>query len=168
MRAALLLLALGLGMVGCDQATKQVAVEHLEGEPPVALMGGAVRLVYAENPGAFLGLGDDLPDGARSALLVGGNLVILGALGWWAFRRRQDMLVRAAATLVIAGGVGNLIDRLLRDGGRVVDFLVLGAGPIKTGIFNVADVAVMVGAGLLLLRAGQRTPSATPPPAPQT
>lgn len=167
-RSLILLLLFGAATVGCDQATKQVAVEHLEGEPPVALMGGTVRLVYAENPGAFLGLGDDLPDGVRSVLLVGVNLVILGALGWWAFRRRQDMLVRAAATLVIAGGIGNLIDRALREGGRVVDFLVVGAGPLRTGIFNVADVAVMVGAGLLLLRAGRRAPAASPPAAPQT
>jgi signal peptidase II len=157
-RRLVLLVLLGLAMVGCDQATKQAAVEHLEGEPPIALFGGVVRVAYAENPGAFLGLGDRLPDGARAALLVGVNVVILAALGWWAFRRRQDALVRVAATLVIAGGVGNLIDRLLREGGRVVDFLVLGVGPVRTGVFNVADVAVMVGVGLLFLRLARRAP----------
>ena len=165
MRAAVLLVLFGLATVGCDQASKQAAVEHLEGEPPVALMGGAVRLVYAENPGAFMGLGDQLPDGARAALFVGVNLVILGALGWWALRRRQDLWVQAAATLIIAGGIGNLVDRVLRDGGRVVDFLVVGAGPVRTGVFNLADVAVMVGAGLLLVRAGRRATAATPPAA---
>ena len=99
-----------------------------------------------------LGLGDELPDGARVALLVVANLGILAALGWWAFRRRQEVLVRVAATLVIAGGVGNLIDRVLREGGRVVDFMVVGVGPVKTGVFNVADVAVMIGVGLLFLQ----------------
>jgi signal peptidase II len=157
-----LLLLLGLGMVGCDQATKQAAVAHLEGEPVIELFGGVARIAYAENRGAFLGLGDELPDGARIALLVGLNLVILTALGLWAFRTRQSMLVRVAATLVIAGGTGNLIDRVVREGGRVVDFLVLGVGPVRTGVFNVADVAVMVGVGLLLVAVARRPATAQP------
>ncbi|HEU5059716.1 MAG TPA: signal peptidase II [Kofleriaceae bacterium] len=153
-----LLVLLGVAMVGCDQATKEVAQSRLQGAPSVEILGGVVTMAYAENPGAFLGLGDRLPDGARAALLIGVNLVVLAALGWWAFRRRQDTLVRVAATLVIAGGVGNLIDRLLREGGRVVDFLVLGVGPVRTGVFNVADVAVMVGVGLLFLRLARPAP----------
>lgn len=161
-RSLLLLLFLGLGTVGCDQATKQAAVSHLEGEPNIALFGGVVRMSYAENPGAFLGLGDRLPDGARVALLVVLNTVILAALGWWAFRRPHGLLIRAAATLVIAGGVGNLIDRLLRDGGRVVDFMVVGVGPVRTGVFNVADVAVMLGVGLLFVALGRRATDTRP------
>ncbi len=162
MRRSLLLLVLfGVGLVGCDQASKQAAESHLKGEPKVELLGGVVTMAYAENPGAFLGLGDRLPAGARVAMLVVVNIGILAALGWWAFRRRRDMLIRVAAMLVIAGGVGNLIDRVLREGGRVVDFMVVGVGPVKTGVFNVADVAVMVGVGLLLLAAGRR---AAPPP----
>jgi len=151
-------------MVGCDQASKEAAQTHLKGEPHVQLLGGVVTMAYAENPGAFLGLGDRLPAGARVAMLVVVNIGLLAALGWWAFRRRHGTLIRVAATLVIAGGVGNLIDRVLREGGRVVDFLVVGVGPVKTGVFNVADVAVMVGVGLLLLAAGRRTapPEATP------
>ena len=163
MRSALLLLLLGVGMVGCDQASKEVAQSRLEGEPNVHLLGGVVTMAYAENPGAFLGLGDDLPDGARVALLVVVNLGILAALGWWAFRRRQDVLVRVAATLVIAGGAGTLIDRVLREGGRVVDFLVVAVGPVKTGVFNVADVAVMIGVGLLFLAVARRAPASRAP-----
>jgi signal peptidase II len=52
--------------------------------------------------------------------------------------------------LVIAGGLGNLLDRLTH-GGRVVDFMQLRAGPLRTGVFNVADVALMAGIGLVLL-----------------
>jgi signal peptidase II len=161
-RGLLLLILLGVGTVGCDQATKRAAVLHLEGEPDIALFGGVVRVAYAENPGAFLGLGDELPAGARVALLVVVNLLILGVLGWWAFRRPQPMLIRFAATLVIAGGVGNLIDRVLREGGRVVDFLVVGVGPVRTGVFNVADVAVMLGVGLLFLALARRATDAKP------
>ena len=156
-RSLVLLVVLGVGTVGCDQATKEMAASE---RPNVALFGGVAHLTYAENAGAFLGLGDRLPDGGRIALLVGVNAIILGALGWWAFRRRQELLVRIAATLVIAGGLGNLIDRVLREGGRVVDFMVVGVGPVKTGIFNVADVAVMVGVGLLFLAGARRAPAA--------
>jgi signal peptidase II len=52
--------------------------------------------------------------------------------------------------LIAAGGMGNLVDRVLREG-RVIDFMNLGLGPVRTGIFNVADVQIMVGLGLLLL-----------------
>jgi signal peptidase II len=57
-----------------------------------------------------------------------------------------------AVSLVFAGGVGNLIDRIIHNG-FVVDFINIGIGPIRTGIFNVADVAVMGGSILLCLAA---------------
>ncbi len=62
-------------------------------------------------------------------------------------------------TLFVAGGASNWIDRVAR--GSVVDFLNLGVGPVRTGIFNVADVAIMAGAAVMLiaeLRAARRSP----------
>jgi signal peptidase II len=56
--------------------------------------------------------------------------------------------------LVLAGGASNWVDRVVR--GSVVDFLNVGVGPLRTGIFNVADVAIMVGVALLLV-GGLRT-----------
>jgi signal peptidase II len=163
MRGALLLVLLATATIGCDQATKQAAVTHLEGEPGVRLLGGTVRVAYAENPGAFLGAGAGLPDGARVPLLVAVNLVILLGLAWWALARPNPLLVRVSATLIIAGGIGNLIDRLGREGGRVVDFLVVGVGPVRTGVFNVADVALMLGVmGILWSATRRRTRSASP------
>jgi signal peptidase II len=53
--------------------------------------------------------------------------------------------------LFVAGGVSNWVDRLVR--GSVVDFLNVGVGPLRTGVFNVADVAIMVGAGLVAVGA---------------
>ena len=149
-RSAFLLFMLGVTTVGCDRVTKEAAVTHLEGQPDIELLDGAVRMTYAENDGAFLGLGESLPDQIRLPLLVFVNLALLAVLAWWAFGRPQKLALRAAVTLIIAGGVGNVIDRVMEDGGRVVDFLVLDAGLVHTGIFNVADVALMLGAAGML------------------
>ena len=137
--------------VGCDQLTKQIARERLEGTPPRSFLAGTVRLIYAENPGAFLGLGGQLPPRARWVLLVVINAVVAAVLAVVLLWHSEMSLVRAAAcTLLLAGAVGNLIDRV-RFGGLVIDFMNLGVGPLRTGIFNVADMAIMLGAVLLIL-----------------
>ena len=63
--------------------------------------------------------------------------------------------------LVSAGGVGNLVDCIVRNG-HVIDFMNLGLGPVRTGIFNVADVQIMVGLGLLLLARRELSPTRSP------
>ena len=65
-------------------------------------------------------------------------------------------------SLFVAGGASNWIDRVIR--GSVVDFINVGIGPLRTGIFNVADVAIMLGAGVLLfaeLRRGKDAQTST-------
>jgi len=64
---------------------------------------------------------------------------------------------------LLAGGIGNLIDRLFHNG-LVIDFLNVGIGPIRTGIFNVADMAIMAGFGILLLYRGTAESTAGTPP----
>jgi signal peptidase II len=113
-----------------------------------------VRLTYAENRGAFLGLGGDWPDTVRWLVFTVMALgVVVVSAGWVVtrLRRRQHAsLATWAMLLIAAGGVGNLVDRVVREG-RVIDFMNLGLGPVRTGIFNVADVQIMLGLGLLLL-----------------
>jgi signal peptidase II len=70
---------------------------------------------------------------------------------------RQQMI---AVSLLLAGGIGNLLDRVFHNG-LVIDFLNMGIGPLRTGIFNVADMAIMAGFALLLL---QRSREPEPPP----
>jgi signal peptidase II len=60
----------------------------------------------------------------------------------------------AALGLIVGGGLGNWIDRILHDG-NVTDFVSVGLGPLRTGIFNFADVAVM--AGMLWLLVASRS-----------
>ena len=136
----LALLALIVATLAIDQTTKIAARAKLRGAPPRHY--GVLTLVYAENTGAFLSLGASLPRMARRIIFDGLVAVGLGVAVWVLFTGRvhgggDDV----ALALIIAGGLGNLIDRFLFDG-RVTDFLYLRAGPLHTGVFNVADMAI--------------------------
>lgn len=144
------LMMMFLSCVGCDQATKILAKAHLPSRPPYVLLNGAVRIQYAENTGAFLSLGAELPEEARFFLFVVLVGSILAAGLAFAFSsRRLGLAQKAGLILAVGGGIGNLIDRIAH--GAVVDFVSLGIGPLRTGIFNVADVAITAGLVLFLL-----------------
>jgi signal peptidase II len=143
------LLALAVATVGCDRVTKHIATRVLEGEPTRSYLGDTVRVTYAENTGGFLSLGAGLPDSVRTAVFTIATGLALLALAAAALRGRFSGLRLAALVLFVAGGASNWIDRALR--GSVVDFLNVGIGPLRTGIFNVADMAIMLGALLFLL-----------------
>lgn len=166
----LLLFAVLLPSVACDQFTKELAVAHLRGERAIDVVGSVFRLTYAENPGAFLGLGRGMPDAVRVPIFIGVTLaLLLGAIVYVARQKSLAPLTLGALTLVVAGGVGNMIDRVFRDGGRVVDFALLGLdtpwGRVQTGVFNVADIYIMAGAALLVVASlKERSPQSPPAP----
>lgn len=146
-----LIVTLLLATVGLDRITKVIARDRLESAPPISLFGGIVRLDYVENPGAFLGLGSGLSETTRfwifSVLVVG---FLVGLFLYVLINRRLSVIEVAAFSLILGGGLGNLIDRVLYD--YVIDFLVVGIGKLRTGVFNVADLAITAGVGLLFLR----------------
>ncbi|HKV11695.1 MAG TPA: signal peptidase II [Thermoanaerobaculia bacterium] len=147
-----------LSCVGCDQAVKAIAKGALELRAPVSLLYGMVRFEYVENPGAFLSLGAELP--AQARFLFGVVLVGVALLVTLVFLLRSRGLAPAqklGLALLVGGGSGNLIDRLVNDG-AVVDFVSLGIGPLRTGIFNVADVAITAGFLLLCLATWRPAP----------
>lgn len=129
---------------------------------PTTFLNGFIRFEYVENPGAFLGIGAQLPGVLRFLIfvIVTGTMLVMLLL---VIKERAGAPMQPVGlALVAGGGLGNLIDRIINDG-RVVDFVSLGLGPVRTGIFNVADVAVMAGAMLLLygfLRHKERLPGA--------
>ena len=145
--------------VGCDQATKQIAAQQLRGTPPISFMHDLVRLHYAENRGAFLGLGNTLSPELRFWLLTVATAVLLmGLTIFLVVQWNTARLSFIALSCVLAGGLGNMIDRLLHDG-RVIDFLNLGLGSLRTGIFNIADVAITGGVVLLWVAGRMSRPS---------
>jgi len=140
-----------LGCVGCDQVSKGIARNQLTLGESHAFLGDTFRIIHVENPGAFLGVGANLPKPVRIVLFQGAIcLLILGLLWAAAFRPRTRPWHVLGFTLLAASGIGNLIDRFLFDG-RVTDFLNIGIGGLRTGIFNIADVVGMLGFAVLLL-----------------
>ena len=141
--------AVVVSTIGCDRVTKEVAARRLAGRPRLSMARDAIRLEYVENRGGFLSLGADFPEGLRMAVFGLGSAILLAVLGAWVCRRVIAGGWALGQALLWAGGVANLGDRILR--GSVIDFLNLGVGPLRTGIFNVADVAIMAGALLVAL-----------------
>jgi len=131
--------------VGCDQATKALAKEFLPRNQVLSFAHDTFRLHYTENTGAFLSLGSALPEKARMVLFTAGNgVILLGILGFLLFAPVLPSSATVFLALVAGGGLSNLIDRIAY-GGSVVDFLNIGIGSLRTGIFNIADVAIMAG-----------------------
>lgn len=139
-RKRLVLLVLVLALLAADQYTKHLA-RAIHG----SMDYGPLMLTFTENRGAFLSLGENLPDHLRAWFFNGVVAAGLLALAIYLVRHPELPL-----TLVFAGGVGNLIDRMRFDG-RVTDFLYLHAGPLHTGVFNVADMAITAGALWLMV-----------------
>jgi signal peptidase II len=149
MKKIALILILLFFCVGCDQGSKYTAGYFLKGQAVHSFWGDVLRLGYVENRGGFLSLGAGMPDHMRFVLFVVLVSVFLAALLIWTVLNDDLHWSRAAAsTLIISGGLGNLIDRIVNHG-AVIDFMNVGIGSIRTGIFNMADIAIA--AGLLML-----------------
>jgi signal peptidase II len=137
--------------IGCDQATKHFAKDAFATSSPITLFKGAVNIVYAENSGGMLSLGEGLSDGMKFWLLtVFTGFALVGLVVFLFFSQRLDATQIIALSLVAGGGFGNLIDRLFNDG-RVIDFITVRFAGIHSGVFNLADVAITTGVVLMLL-----------------
>ena len=157
----LVLLVAIVATIGCDRVTKQIAATTLSDSPGQSFLADTVRLEYAENTGAFLSLGAGWPRPVRTAIFVAGNTLLL-AFFVVGMRRGWPTRTLLGVALFVGGAVSNLLDRVVH--GAVIDFMNVGIGPLRTGIFNVADVAIMLGVGLILLDAWRSAPPATPAP----
>jgi len=144
----LLLMAIG-GTIGCDRVTKHVAATTLSGTPSRSFLADTVRLEYAENAGAFLSLGAGWPLPVRTAFFSIGSGLVLLALAVMVMRLRWPGPTRLGVALFVAGGTSNLLDRIAY--GKVIDFMNVGLGPVRTGIFNVADMAIMLGVAIVVV-----------------
>jgi signal peptidase II len=144
-----LVVALVAAIIAVDLVTKAVAERMLADRPTIHLLGDTVRIGYVLNAGVFLSLGHALSPRLRFWLFVVGVSGVLAMLLGLTFRdpRFRKAEVVAVASIV-GGGVGNLCDRVQL--GVVRDFMNVGVGSLRTGIFNVADMAITFG-GIALI-----------------
>lgn len=147
----LVIFSISITCVGCDQSTKILATEYLPKNEIHSYFGDLLRIGYTENMGAFLGLGNNLPGEIRFWLFVVVVGVFLGGLFIYIVANsKQSLWSLVGFSLVLAGGISNFYDHVMNNG-AVVDFLNIGLGSLRTGIFNVADIAIMVGMAIVLL-----------------
>lgn len=145
----LIVIAIVIVNIGCDQVTKQVAVEELSQSHDRPYLGDFFRLSYAENRGAFLSWGADWSKGFQTWLLhLLPVIMLVGLLGYTFFSKQLTHWQIIAFSFIIGGGISNIYDRL--QYGKVVDFMNMGIGDLRTGIFNFADVSIMIGLFILL------------------
>jgi len=149
-RGALTLLALAT-LVGCDHVTKHVAKAELESQAPRQVIGSLLELRYVQNTDVAFNLLHWMPVNVRGPILLGLGAVGVLALAVVVARGRVGPVTWAALLLILAGALGNYLDRLLR--GYVVDFVDVPHWPV----FNVADMWVTVGVvGLVVMNFAQR------------
>lgn len=113
-------------------------------------LGGLLKLVLAENTGAFLSLGAEFSPKVRQIVFIVLVAIFLAWALWYLIKNTKLNYIQFWGwAFLFVGGAGNLIDRIYK--GSVTDFLLIDFGVISTGIFNVADMAIVVGFILLLL-----------------
>jgi signal peptidase II len=162
-RRLLFLFALIVASFACDQATKKLAEAELPPGRRISLLDGAIRLEQVRNSGAFLSMGARLSPAVRRGLFTWGVSALVLAALVYAFHPRTAHVPALGAALVAGGGLGNLWDRVM-NGGLVTDFMNLGLGQLRTGIFNVADMVIMAGVLVLALRPGGGKERSSAPP----
>jgi signal peptidase II len=141
---------IALLVVLVDRATKWLVAKEISLHEGIAVIPGFFRLTRVENRGAAFGLFADSPAQWKIAILVLFSIVALVVVSALLWRNSHVMTTTGIGlALILGGAVGNLWDRLLN--GRVVDFLLFYIGRYQWPAFNVADSAIVCGAGLLVI-----------------
>ncbi len=140
-------------LLAADFISKGMAEAWLQGKGIVRVVGRIFILVYAENHGAFLGMGDSIEGFVWTLLFIILPLAVVIVVIAILLKNRPSPVVLWGYILIIAGGAGNLSDRIFRDG-MVRDFMNFGIGRLRTGVLNIADLYVTVGAIMLIIVTG--------------
>ena len=139
----LIWLAVIIVTVFLDQLTKYLTVLHLKPIDTLPIIEDVFHLTYVENTGAAFGMMKD----SRWVFMVTSTLAIVGILVYMFWKRPTNKMLCLSLSLIVGGGIGNMIDRTAL--GYVVDMIDLRL--INFAVFNVADSFVCVGAGLMIL-----------------
>ena len=136
--------------ISCDQITKDKARNEIETNEIIKVVDDNFILTKVENTGAALSLGEDLSPFLKIILLQAMPSLVLLLMFVYIFKEKNITRLNVIAfSFVIGGGIGNIYDRILYN--SVTDFMYLEIGSLHTGVFNMADVSVVIGTLLLLL-----------------
>jgi signal peptidase II len=135
-------------IIALDVVTKMIVQRTLVLYSPMPVVGDVFRLTYIYNPGAAFGL--HLGANSRIIFLALTVVALVVLYLWYQQTPWEDRLRLVAIASVSGGAAGNMIDRIRSHRG-VVDFLDVGFGAVRWPVFNIADIAVTVGAILLAL-----------------
>jgi signal peptidase II len=155
---------LSLSLISWDKVSKELARTHLRDQGVRSYLDDTFRLQYVENTGAAMSFADNLDPRVSFWSLGILPLAILVGLFAYVIAHVQEMRMARMIgfSLIFAGGMGNIMDRLVFDR-HVTDFMNLGIQNIRTGIFNFADLWITTGVISLLIWRGAR-PAQTDPP----
>lgn len=140
---------IALIVIAIDRYTKWTIAHRLALHDSITVIPGFFRIIHAENPGAAFGIFADSPSQWKVSLLIVFSVIALLIVSMLLWKNSHAMTSTGIGlSLILGGAIGNLWDRLVS--GHVVDFLLFFVGQHQWPAFNVADSAIVVGAGLLV------------------
>src|SRR5262250_3357107 len=143
-------LLIAVAIVCLDRITKLAIAKSISLHESIQVLPGFFRITHIENRGAAFGLFADSPSEWKIAGLVLFSVVALVIVATLLWKNSHSMTTTGVGlSLILGGAIGNLWDRLVS--GHVVDFLLFYIGQYQWPAFNVADSAIVIGAGLLVL-----------------
>ena len=147
----LVILSLLISNVSCDQISTSIVREVIQYDERIRLMNDHLTLMKVENTGAFLSLGNELPNALRIILLIALPVLVMTFGLFFLFTKvNLSKPTLIGLSFVLGGGIGNMYDRIVY--GSVTDFLHIDFVIFQTGIFNMADVSIMTGMFLILFQ----------------
>lgn len=145
--------------ISCDRITKSIVRVNIPQNSATTYLNNHLTITRVENTGAFLSAGSSLSNASKLITLNILPLLALSLAVVYIFTRRNlSRLHLFAISCIIGGGIGNVYDRVLY--GSVTDFLYMDFTIFHTGIFNLADVSLMLGVAILLFSSVKKNGSA--------
>jgi signal peptidase II len=136
--------------IGCDQVSKRMVRKNILFYENIGYFNNHLIITKVENTGAFLSVGNGLSRSKRKILLLAIPAVLL-ALGfiYLLFKSSISKATLTGFSFVIGGGIANIFDRIYY--GSVTDFLYIDFGFFHTGVFNLADLSIVIGVLIVLI-----------------
>jgi signal peptidase II len=156
----ILILGLLICNIGCDRISKNIVRNTIQDEEKIAVIANHLTLTRTENSGAFLSVGQSLTNPLKFILLSLLPVVALLAGTVFLFLRNNvSLYTQLGLCCMIGGGIGNIYDRIVY--GSVTDFMHIDLVIFQTGVFNFADVSIIIGMIVLVFNTSELKSIAT-------